>query len=114
MGLKCSWQIAKSNSAPATGAAINSCKDTKLCGQNLRVGPTFTTVIIPASQIKGAFDPGNTYNMYFACFNDIPYATSISNVFSKTLKTVPRPTVDDNKQTDTKGTTSSGYSIFNY
>merc|ERR1712166_1030685 len=36
--LRCSWQIADSSAAPATGSAIAGCTDTQWCGSNFQVG----------------------------------------------------------------------------
>jgi hypothetical protein len=79
--LRCSWQIADSSAAPATGSAINSCTDAQWCGKNFQVGTLVSNAASDINNLK-AFSSGKSYALYFACYNDVPYSTSVSNIFS--------------------------------
>jgi hypothetical protein len=112
--LRCSWQIADSSAAPATGAAIASCTDSQWCGKNFQVGTLVSNAATDINNLK-AFSSGKSYAIYFACFNDVPYSTSVSNIFSTPLS-VPNNNTPVTPVTPTNPTepTSSGYTIFSY
>jgi hypothetical protein len=115
--LRCSWQVAETSSAPATGAAVDSCTDTQWCGRNFSTGTLVANTSTDVNNLK-AFGAGKTYGVYLACYNDVPYSTSISNVFSTTFTTpnngTPVTPVTPVTPTNTTGTTSADYSFFSY
>jgi len=115
--LRCSWQVAETSSAPATGSAVDSCTDTQWCGRNFSTGTLVANTSTDVNNLK-AFGAGKTYGVYLACFNDVPYSTSISNVFSTTFTTpnngTPVTPVTPVTPTNTTGTTSAEYSFFSY
>jgi len=113
--LRCSWQIADSSAAPATGSAVASCTDTQWCGQNFRVGTLVSATATDPNNLK-AFSKGKSYALYFACFNDIPYSTSVSNIFSTPLST-PKDSSTAKTEDPVKkepASTAAGFNVFSY
>ena len=111
--LRCSWQIADSSAAPATGSAITGCTDTQWCGSNFQVGTLVSNAATDINNLK-AFSSGKSYALYFACFNDVPYSTSVSNIFQTALS-VPNSTPTPAPVTPTNTTTTSaGFNVFSY
>jgi len=112
--LRCSWMVADTSSAPATGDAINSCVDTQWCGKNFNVGTLVANTSTDVNNLK-AFTAGKSYALYIACFNDVPYSTSVSNVVSTPLS-ISNPVTPTTPTTPTNTTTptSAGFSIFSY
>ena len=112
--LRCSWQIADSSAAPATGSAITSCTDTQWCGRNFQVGTIVSNAASDINNLK-AFSPGKSYGLYFACFNDVPYSTSVSNIFQTPLS-VPNNNATPVTPTTPTNTTgeSAGFTVFSY
>jgi len=113
--LRCSWQVAETSNAPTTGAAVNSCADTQWCGKNFNVGTLVANTATNVNNLK-AFAAGRSYGLYIACFNDIPYSTSISNVFTTGLSIPNNATpVTPTPVTPTNTTgNSANYSFFSY
>jgi len=113
--LKCSWQIADTSTAPVSGAAIDSCNDTQWCGKNVNFGTLVSNTSTDGNNLK-AFTPGKSYSLYVACYNDVPYSTSISNVINTPLS-ISNP-VTPATPTSTTNTTlipsSADFSSFNY
>jgi hypothetical protein len=112
--LRCSWQITETSAAPTTGAQVDGCTDTQWCGKNFYVGT------LPATASTNAMDPkpftaGKTYGLYMACFNDVPYSTSISGV-SFTPLSIPNNSVPTTPTNPTTPVTPTGseYSYFSY
>jgi hypothetical protein len=114
--LRCSWQVAETSNAPTTGAAVNSCADTQWCGKNFNVGTLVANTATDVNNLK-AFAAGKSYGLYIACFNDVPYSTSISNVFTTGLSipnnATPVTPVTPVTPTNTTGN-SANYSFFSY
>jgi len=112
--LRCSWQVADTSAAPATGAAIDSCTDTQWCGKNFSVGTLVANTSTDVNNLK-AFTAGKSYALYIACYNDVPYSTSISNFMSTPLS-ISNPVTPTTPTTPTNTTTptSSEYSFFSY
>merc|ERR1712032_1575585 len=115
--LRCTWQIADSAAAPATGSAIATCTDTQWCGQNFGVGTLVSATATNYNNLK-AFSSGKSYAIYFACSNDVPYSTTVSNIFSTQIN-LPDVGTNKNKDTDTKQTkntdaTTAGFIYFRY
>jgi hypothetical protein len=110
--LRCSWQIADSSAAPATGAAISSCTDSQWCGSGFQVGTLVSTAATNINNLK-AFSSGKSYALYFACFNDVPYSTTVSNVFSTPLS-IPNSGTPVTPVTPTNDTTPTSASFTGY
>jgi len=112
--LRCSWQIADSSAAPATGSAIAGCTDTQWCGSNFQVGTLVSNAATDINNLK-AFSSGKSYALYFACFNDVPYSTSVSNIFQTALSVPNNNVTPVTPVTPTNNTTTSaGFNIFSY
>jgi len=113
--LRCSWQIADSSAAPATGAAIVGCTDTQWCGKNFQVGTIVSNAATNIDNLK-AFSSGKSYALYFACLNDVPYSKSVSNIFQTALS-VPNNTpvtpIDDGSSSVVEPI-SAGFNVFSY
>jgi hypothetical protein len=113
--LRCSWQIADSSAAPATGAAIVGCTDTQWCGKNFQVGTIVSNAATNIDNLK-AFSSGKSYALYFACLNDVPYSKSVSNIFQTALavpnNTPTTPTTPTN--TSVVEPISAGFNVFSY
>ena len=113
--LRCSWQISDSSAAPATGSAITSCTDNQWCGSNFQVGTLVSNAATDINNLK-AFSSGKSYALYFACLNDVPYSTSVSNIYSTPLS-VPNnnPTTPTTPTTPSNTTDiSAGFNVFSY
>ena len=116
--INCSWQIAESSLAPASGALINQCVDSQWCGKGFYVGTLTVTSSTNSNNLK-AFTSGKSYSLYLACSNDVPYSSSISNVVALPLNlpasTVVTPTtITNTSTTNTTVVVSSSYTVFNY
>jgi hypothetical protein len=113
--LRCSWQVTETSSAPATGAAVDSCTDSQWCGKNFNVGTLVANTATDVNNLK-AFTAGRSYGLYIACYNDVPYSTSISNVFATNLSIPNNATpVTPTPVTPTNTTgTSAEFSFFSY
>merc|ERR1711957_623446 len=55
--LRCSWQIADSSAAPATGSAIAGCTDTQWCGSNFQVGTSVSNIFQTALSVPNNNTP---------------------------------------------------------
>ena len=114
--LRCSWQVTETSSAPATGAAVDACTDSQWCGKNFNVGTLVANTSTDINNLK-AFGAGKSYGLYIACYNDVPYSTSISNVFATSLS-IPNnatPVTPVTPVTPTNTTPiSAEYSFFSY
>jgi hypothetical protein len=114
--LRCSWQIADSSAAPATGSAITSCTDSQWCGRDFQVGTLVSNAATDINNLK-AFSSGKSYALYFACLNDVPYSTSVSNIFSTPLSvpnTTPTTPTTPTSPTEPTDGTSAGFNVFSY
>ena len=113
--LRCYWQIADSSAAPATGTAITTCTDTQWCGSRLKVGTLVSNAATDINNLK-AFSSGKSYALYFACLNDVPYSTSVSNIYPIPLS-IPNggvtPPISPINPTTTNPS-SSGFNVFSY
>jgi len=89
-GLYCYWQIQPSTSTAPTFAAIQGCTDPSWCGTN-RFSTTTQSYSTNANSLK-AFTAGTTYNIYYACTNDIPGSQQNSIVQSAGTFTFPSNT----------------------
>merc|ERR1712096_245537 len=97
------------SAAPATGSAITECTDTQWCGKNFFVGTLAANAASDINNLK-SFSSGKSYGLYFACFNDVPYSNSISNIFQTALSVpniTPTPVTPVTPTNDT--TISAGY-----
>ena len=111
--LRCSWQIADSSAAPATGTAITTCTDSQWCGSKLKVGTLVSNAATDINNLK-AFSSGKSYALYFACLNDVPYSTSVSNVYSIPLSIPNNVTPPTPVPVTPSQPTSAGFNIFSY
>ena len=55
-------------------------------GKNFNVGTLVANTATNVNNLKG-FSSGIAYGLYLACYNDVPYSTSISNVYNVNLST---------------------------
>jgi hypothetical protein len=109
--LKCSYQITTTaaSAAPSFDSII-SCTDS-LCG-TVKPNSFGNTVSTNANNLK-ALTPSTTYNIFFACTNDIPYAQKRATVIAASSFTTQASSNNGGFQTNSTGDQNTQTSSIN-